>query len=49
MMRKRTSRKPAAHRKGARGRTKSRARRASPQGSPVEMGFYDPNRGEATS
>jgi hypothetical protein len=49
MMRKHTSRKHAAQRKSARGRTKSRSHRAAPQLSSPEMGFYDPNRGEATS
>jgi hypothetical protein len=49
MMRKHASRKPATHRKGVRGRTKSRVRRAVPQGSSIELGYYDPNRGEATS
>jgi hypothetical protein len=49
MMRKHTSRKPAAHRKGVRGRAKSRVRRPIPQGSAIELGYYDPNRGEATS
>lgn len=49
MMRKRTNRKQATRRKGARGRAKPRARREISYGSSVEMGNYDPNRGEATS
>jgi len=50
MMRKKTSRKHATHRKGARGGMKAHGRRtASQTSSVIEMGYYDPNRGEATS
>lgn len=49
MMRKHISRKPASHRKPARGRAKFRIRRGSAHAPPVAPGFYDPNRGEATS
>ncbi|MFI5350180.1 MAG: hypothetical protein ACHQ2Z_11590 [Elusimicrobiota bacterium] len=49
MMRKRTGRKQATHRKGNRGGMKAHGRRSMPRASPIEMGNYDPNRGEATS
>jgi hypothetical protein len=49
MMRKRMSRKHATHRKGARPSAKSSGRRSMPRASIIEMGNYDPNRGEATS
>jgi hypothetical protein len=49
MMRKHSGRKHATHRKGARVRAKSRVRRSGGAAPAAETGFYDPNRGEATS
>jgi hypothetical protein len=49
MMRKKISRKHAPQRKGARAGMKAHGRRSAAQTSTIEMGNYDPNRGEATS